>query len=410
MNIPDAPEPAPGPAVPAAVRAAVAGEALPALVVDLDAVDANLDDLLRRAGGTPIRVASKSLRIPGLIAHVLARPGFAGVLGYALPEALDLFRAGISADIVVAYPTADAAGLAELAADPAARAAITLMVDCVEHLDLLARHLGDPVALADAPVRICLDVDASWRPLPGVHVGTLRSPTRTPAQAAALARAVAAAPGLRLVGLMMYEGHIAGVGDRGSSARARGIRLMQRLSRRELARRRARVVAAVEAATGALEFVNGGGTGSLESTCAEAAVTEAAAGSGVVAPALFDGYRAFAPAPAEWFVLPVVRRPGPRTVTVAGGGRIASGPAGADRLPRPVWPEGLAYAPAEGPGEVQTPLTGAAAAQLALGDPVWFRHAKAGEAAEHANEAVVVAGGRVVDRWPTYRGEGRIHA
>src|ERR1700712_1940817 len=60
----------------------------PFALVDLDALDANADDLVRRAAGTPIRVASKSVRCRPVLRRVLARPGFAGVLGYTLPEAL----------------------------------------------------------------------------------------------------------------------------------------------------------------------------------------------------------------------------------------------------------------------------------------------------------------------------------
>lgn len=391
--------------VPRTVRSAVAAERLPALVVDRDAVDANAADMLRRAGGTPIRVASKSLRIPGLISYILSKPGFQGVLAYTLPEALMLYAEGVSDDILVAYPTADDAAVAELAADAGARAAIAIMVDSAEQLPALARHASE-----EAPLRVCLDVDASWKPVPGVHIGTLRSPTHSPRQAADLARAVDSTPGLRVIGVMMYEGHIAGVGDAGSGPRGAAIRLMQKLSRKELAKRRAKVVAAVEAAVGKLELVNGGGTGSLESTCAESAVTEAAAGSGFVGPTLFDNYRAFTPTPASWFLLPVVRRPKKDTVTVAGGGRIASGPAGTDRLPSPSFPSGLTYSPDEGPGEVQTPLTGDAARTLHIGDPVWFRHVKAGETAEHANIAIVVAGGAIIDRWDTYRGKGLIYS
>ena len=402
MNAPALTAPDP---VPRELRAAVADERLPALVVDLDAVDANADDMLRRAGGTPIRVASKSLRIPELIRHVLAKPGFQGVLAYTLPEALMLYAEGVSDDILVAYPTADDAALAELSADAGARAAIAIMVDSAEQLPGIARHASE-----DAPLRVCLDIDASWKPAPGVHIGTLRSPAHSPRQAADLARAVDSTPGLRVIGVMMYEGHIAGLGDAGAGPRDAGIRVMQKLSRKELAKRRTKVVSAVESAVGKLELVNGGGTGSLESTCAERAVTEAAAGSGFVAPTLFDNYRAFTLRPASWFVLPVVRRPKPDTVTVAGGGRIASGPAGEDRLPSPVFPAGLAYAKDEGPGEVQTPLTGDAARGLRIGDPVWFRHTKAGETAEHANEAIVVSDGAIIGRWATYRGKGLIYS
>ena len=124
---------------------------------------------------------------------------------------------------------------------------------------------------------------------------------------------------------------------------------MQRRSGAELARRRAAIVAAVRAVA-PLEFVNGGGTGSVEKTAAEAAVTEIGAGSGLYQPRLFDSYRGFRGQPAALFALPVVRRPGRGVVTALGGGYLASGAANKARLPRPL-PAGRAPAgPAGGRG------------------------------------------------------------
>ena len=165
--------------------------------------------------------------------------------------------------------------------------------------------------------------------------------------------------------------------------------------------------AAVEYVIGPLTIVNGGGTGSLHVTGADPALTELAAGSGLIGPTLFDGYDDFTPQPAVAFALPVVRRPGRRIVTVFSGGYIASGPAGDSRVPSVHHPEGLSMIGTEGAGEVQTPLRGKAARSLAVGDKVWFRHAKAGELAERFDEYVVISGGEVVDVVPTYRGEGR---
>jgi D-serine deaminase-like pyridoxal phosphate-dependent protein len=156
-----------------------------------------------------------------------------------------------------------------------------------------------------------------------------------------------------------------------------------------------------------LEFVNGGGTGSIESTVAEPAVTEVAAGSGFYGPMLFQYYRGFSVAPAAGFVLPVVRKPGPGVATVLGGGYVASGAVRKDRLPVPVLPAGLELDPLEGAGEAQTPLVGPAADSLKIGDLVVFRHAKAGELCERFNTLLLVEGGRVVDELPTYRGEGK---
>jgi D-serine deaminase-like pyridoxal phosphate-dependent protein len=379
----------------------------PLAVVDLDALDANAGDLLRRAGGTPIRVASKSVRCRSVLRRVLARPGFAGVLGYTLAEGLWLAGGDepVTEDVVVAYPTVDRVALARLAADETLARRVTIMVDSVAHLDLVD-SVTPPGRRAE--IRVCLDVDASLRAAGGrVHVGVRRSPVHTADDAARLARAVAGRPGFRLVGVMAYEAQIAGVQDAPAGRRLRGaaVRGMQALSARELAGRRAAVVAAVSAVA-PLEFVNGGGTGSVERTAAEPAVTEVAAGSGLYHPVLFDGYRAFRGRPAAFFAAPVTRIPGPGVVTVAGGGWIASGPPGPDRLPVPTYPTGLHWLPTEGAGEVQTPLRGAGTADLSLGDRVWFRHAKAGEVCEHADVLHAVAGDTVVDAFPTYRGEG----
>ncbi|MFI8785840.1 amino acid deaminase/aldolase [Streptomyces sp. NPDC055105] len=376
----------------------------PVAIVDLDAFDANADDLVRRAGGKPIRVASKSVRCRALLERVLARDGFAGIMSFTLAESLWLARSGFE-DVLLAYPSADRAAFAELAHDPKLAAAVTVMVDDPAQLRLMddARDGGRE------EIRVCLELDTSWQVLGGrVRVGARRSPLRSPAQVADMARSVARRPGFRLVGLMAYEGHVAGVGDAvaGRPVRSRAIRLMQAAARKELAARRAEVVRAVRTVAPDLEFVNGGGTGSVQHTAAERAVTEIAAGSGLYVPRLFDNYTSFTGRPAALFAQPVVRRPGVGVVTVLGGGYPASGAPGADRLPVPYLPEGLRYDPQEGPGEVQTPLLGAPADDLLIGDKVWFRHAKAGELCERFDVLRLVEGDTVTATVPTYRGEG----
>ncbi|MFJ3726146.1 amino acid deaminase/aldolase [Streptomyces sp. NPDC090045] len=377
----------------------------PLALVDLEAFDANADDLVRRAGGKPVRVASKSVRCRALLERVLARPGFAGIMSYTLAESLWLARSGFE-DVLLAYPSADRAGFGELANDAKLAGAVTVMVDDPAQLELMdgARDGGAE------EIRVCLELDTALQLFGGrVRVGARRSPLREPAELAALARTVAARPGFRVVGLMAYEGHVAGVGDAlaGRPLRSRAIRLMQGAARRELAARRAEVVRAVRAVVPDLEFVNGGGTGSVQQTAAEDAVTEVAAGSGLYLPRLFDNYSSFSGRPAALFAQPVVRRPGVGVVTVLGGGYPASGAAGADRLPVPYLPQGLRYDPQEGAGEVQTPLLGGPADDLLIGDRVWFRHAKAGELCERFDTLHLVEGDRVTATAPTYRGEGR---
>jgi D-serine deaminase-like pyridoxal phosphate-dependent protein len=370
----------------------------PFAVVDLDAFDRNAFDLLRRGSGVPLRLASKSLRVRALQDRALAA-GFSGTLCFTLPEALWLAGNG-SDDLVVAYPTVDRKALRELGHSPV-RDRITVMVDCREHLDAI--EAAEPAG----PVNVCIDVDAGWR-IGLMTIGAKRSPLHDPAHVADLAEEIVKRQRLKLDGLMAYEGQIAGVGDRppGKPLLQLALPLVQALSARELAKRRAEIVAAVRAIA-PLRFVNGGGTGSIERTAAEPAVTEVAAGSGLYGPTLFDTYRAFRPAPAAWFALPVVRKPSPRLATALGGGYPASGAAGRDRLPRPVLPAGLRLDAREGAGEVQTPLVGRAAAALKVGDRVWFRHAKAGELCERFDVVHLLQGGRLVDTVPTYRGEGK---
>jgi D-serine deaminase-like pyridoxal phosphate-dependent protein len=386
------------------LEAATAGLESPLAVLDLEALRFNTHDLVRRAAGKPIRVASKSIRMRGLIHALLGTEGYAGVLAFTLPEALWL--AETIDDIVVGYPTADADAIRRLAGDPIAASRVTLMVDSVEHLDFIDACVQPNQR---ERLRLCLELDASWRSavLLG-HVGVWRSPIRTADQATALARVIEARAGFTLVGMMAYEAQIAGLGDRNDPRGSWSLtkRWMKRRSIAELTERRAEAVAAVRQ-VGPLEFVNGGGTGSIESTSQDGAVTEIAAGSGILGGHLFDNYQSFSPAPAASFALSVVRKPAPSMAVILGGGWVASGPPGEDRMPRLEWPTGLQLVPREMAGEVQTPIRGEAASRLGTGDRVWLRHSKSGELSERVNEFAVVDNDRAVDRLPTYRGEGK---
>jgi D-serine deaminase-like pyridoxal phosphate-dependent protein len=391
-------------ATPTAVRLDTATVALdpPFAIVDLDAFEANAEGLAARAG-KPIRVASKSVRCRELLRTVLSRPGFHGLMAYTLPEAIWLVRTGVTDDVLMGYPIADRSALADLVADERLANAITLMIDSSDQLDLI----DAVIAPGRRPVlRICLDLDASWRPWGLAHIGVRRSPLHTPEAIGDLAATVANRAGFRLVGVMSYEAQIAGLGDAplGRPIYGRMLRLVQARSYQDLLVRRAAAVAKAREHSD-LEFVNGGGTGSLVLTAADPAVTEVTAGSGLYGPTLFDAYRSWRPVPAAYFALSVVRRPGPGLVTVHGGGWIASGPSEATRLPRPVLPRGLSLLATEGAGEVQTPLTGAAADALRVGDRVWFRHAKAGELCEHVDTLHLIRGEAIERSVPTYRGD-----
>lgn len=391
-------------------RRVLAGERLPCAVVDLAALERNQDLLVERMGAAPItlRLASKSVRVPAVLRHLLERggPRFRGLMTFAAAETALLADLGFT-DLLLAYPVgraADAASVAAVNVRGDTRAIVT--VDSPEHVGLLAgaaRDLG-------ATVPLCIDLDLSWRPLRGrAHLGVRRSPIRGPAAARDLARRIADTEGVELVAVLAYEAQVAGIREHNPTSR--GLDPIRRLIKRRsvpLARQRRRAVLDALRADGhQLEVVNGGGTGSVASTSADPSVTEVTAGSGFLCPHLFDHYAGLPLEPAAFFALSVTRRSDPDHVTCSGGGYVASGGAGPDRLPQAWLPPGLRPLELEGFGEVQTPFRlGRGAPPLALGDPVLCRHAKAGELAERFERVLLVRGEEIVDRVPTYRGLG----
>ncbi len=384
-------------------REALRGRRLPLAFVDLDLLRANAAALGARGGGKPVRLATKSIRCVALQRLTLAEfPAFRGLMCFSAAEAAWLAGLGFD-DLLVGYPTVESADLAA-AASAARERRVAFVVDAREQVDALA----EAAARADAVLHAVIDVDMSTR-FPGLHFGVRRSPLTTAPEVLALARAIVERPGLRFDGILAYEAQIAGVPDAapGSALRSGLVRVLKRLSRPRVERRRADVVAALRSAGLAPELVNGGGTGSLESTSADPVVTESTAGSGLFSPGLFDGYAAFRHLPAAGFAIPVTRLPRPGIFTCHGGGYVASGAAHPDKLPRPYLPSGARLLDLEGAGEVQTPIAYAGPVQIGIGDPIFLRHAKAGELCERFDRLTLLSGGRVVDAVPTYRGEGR---
>ena len=370
--------------------------------------------MLAQAGGLPIRVASKSVRSTAVLRRILdLDPGFRGVLAFTVPEALHLAERGSTTSSSATRRSTGAAiaAVARLAAESPERAPV-LMVDDRPHLDLIEGAIGG----GPAQVRLCLDLDVGWWPLGGrmARIGPKRSPVHDAGRARRMAEEIEDRPGTRLAGLMAYEGQIAGVGDRipGRPLRSAAIRAMQSASEREIRDRLPGMVAAVREALaerGAeLEFVNGGGTGSLARTAAAGIVDELSAGSGFYAPTLFDNYRSLAARAGR--VLLRCRSSGARSAAsppcsaAATRRRARPAPTG---CPSPTCPGGLRLDRQEGAGEVQTPVMGAAAYRLRIGDRVYLRHAKAGELCERFDSLYLIEGDSIVDQVPTYRGEGQ---
>jgi len=394
------------------VTSALKGERLPCAFVDLDALDRNLDvhlDLLS-GRGTPLRMASKSVRVVAVMKRLLERGGGAlqGLMCFSVEEARFLAGEGFD-DLLVAYPPWQESDLSLVAQMTAEGRSICIATDNAEGL----RRIGTFGERHGVAIKVVLCVDMSLKPLRGLlHFGVRRSPLHSPEQVLAMARVAAGLKGVRFHGLLCYEAQIAGLQDANPfDTKMNPLKaLVKQRSIGEVRARRSRMVRLLEREGLTPTLVNGGGTGSLDTTTPETGITEITAGSGFFKPHLFDYYRAPHMArlePSAFFALEVTRQPAPDMVTCLGGGYVASGPPGWDKIPRPHLPEGLKLSEVEGCGEVQTPLNVPSSVKLAPGDPVVFRHAKAGEWTERFKEVLLLKDGRIVDRVLTYRGQGQ---
>jgi len=378
------------------------GRNLPLAYVDLDLFDENVKDIIPRAGEKTIRVASKSVRCTSLLKRVLdSNPIYQGLMCFTVPEAVYLSKQGFD-DLLVAYPTTQVGQLKSACSEVSKGKSIVLMVDSKEHLTFhqsAAEETG-------VTLSICIDVDMSSK-FPGIHFGVLRSKITNADHAAELYEEIKKCTNLKLVGIMGYEAQIAGLGDNypGQVLRNTAIKIMKRSSIKELASRRTAVINRLQSMGVELTLINGGGTGSLESTRKEELVTEVTVGSGFYASGLFDNYTIFKHLPSAGYAIEVVRKPTPGIYTCHGGGYTASGAIAADKQPKPYLPEGAKLTTNEGAGEVQTPI--AYNGELELGAPVLMRHSKAGELCERFNTLLLISNGKIVDEVPTYRGEGQ---
>jgi len=379
---------------------------MPCAVVDLDALEANARVLLSRLAGTAtLRVASKSLRVPALMRLIagLDRKRIRGLMTYSARETKFLAEQQGFDDFILAYPISTLAE-ARLLVDLGRRdITVRAVVDSAAHIDLFAKAAnGQPGRLS-----LCIDVDVSWRLLAGrLHLGVRRSPIRTPEAALVLAEH-ARRVRVPVTAVMAYEAQVAGMRDDNPGSRYLDPmrRFIRQRSKPLAADRRSAVVDALRAGGVHIEVVNGGGTGSIDSTTGDGTVTEVTAGSGFLAPHLFDGYRGLTLTPAAFFLMAIVRFPDPDWVTCAGGGYLGSGPGAPDRAPIVHAPAGLTATDTEGFGEVQTPLKrGSGAPLLQLGDPVVCRHAKAGELFERFAEVYCIRGEQLTAREASYRG------
>lgn len=370
----------------------------PLAFVDEEALYENAQRVLTYASHLPVRIATKSIRSIGILKRIFSYSArFQGVLCMSAREALYLASEGVN-DFLIGYPfyqPVERKAFRQLL--EMGKRAVAL-VDDPDHIEAIESELAGTALRA--PVCIDVDLSSDWKVL---YFGVRRSPVRTVEAAVELAQLIRKRSHLELIGIMGYEAQIAGVGDVGIGWKGGVIRFLKRRSWREVAQRRKAVVEALRAEGLSIALVNGGGTGSLVETRSDPTVTELTAGSAFFAPALFDHYEKVQFLPAAGFSLEIVRQPAPEIFTCHGGGYIASGAAGPEKLPKPWLPPDARFLPYEGAGEIQTPLhIPSPPPFIRIGAPLYLRHAKAGELSQRFPYLYLIQGEKVMERIPTY--------
>lgn len=415
------------PAVAAFMDGAGVDSGLPLAVVDVDNFDYNVKSMVRIASvaGKKIRIATKSVRSVALLRRIAnaVEPGMlAGLMTFTAAESLALLRDHemwrVCKHLLIAYPIGDVSAAADVVRANLLQSDCTVaaMVDSIVHVELLERAVS-AVSPGTVKIPVWIDVDMSWRPGGAMHVGVRRSPVRTVDEVTRLAKVIAASPHVYLEGIMGYEAQIAGLQDYASAGFVAAVEslirsIVKHHSVETAAHRRSAARAAAAAVAGcppAALQCNGGGSGSLRTTVQDSSVTEVTIGSGALCGHLFDNYLDADFRPALHVLLRVSRVPAPGIVTCHGGGWVASGEAGASRLPLIVHPLGARYIGMEGAGEVQTPIVLPSGCRAKVGDIVVVRPTKSGELGEVFRRYLMLkrrSHGHVdVGEVRTYRGE-----
>jgi D-serine deaminase-like pyridoxal phosphate-dependent protein len=378
-------------------------EQLPLAYLDVNMLKENIEAIALRAGQKNIRIASKSVRCTWVLDFILKQnKQYKGLMCFSGNEAIFLAQKGFD-DLLLGYPIIDKNQIREICQLSKNGKKIALMVDLEAHLKLI----NDIAASENTIQNICIDIDMSSDIL-GIHFGVNRSAIKNVDGAKKFIDKIEQYPNLKLKGIMGYEAQIAGVGDTNPTNGIKNIaiKFLKKKSIPEYTQRRKDILEYIKSKNITLDFVNAGGTGSMEWNKIEDGITEITVGSGFYAPALFDYYNNFKHLPAAGFAIPIVRNPDPNMYTCLGGGYIASGTVGIDKQPKPYLPIGVKLTENEGLGEVQTPFTYNGNEPLEIGDSILFRHSKAGELCERFNELHLISNGKLIDKVKTYRGEG----
>jgi len=374
----------------------------PFAVLDMNALDENIQEIARRAQGRNIRIATKSIRCRYVLSYILEKlPHSFGVMAFTVEEAIWLSDLGFT-NILLGYPTFEKDLINQVLSSEKHATSIYFMVDKLEHVELL----NNIASKHQIHANLCVDIDMSSS-FPGIYFGVYRSAIKNATDLKSLIHSSNSFSNVKWKGLMGYEAQIAGIGDNvpGATFMNKIIGVLKSKSIKEIAERRTACLKVLADNSIHLDFVNGGGTGSIESTLKEKGVTEITVGSGFYQSHLFDNYSNFKHKPALFYALRIVREPTNTIFTAQGGGFIASGATDPNKQPQPFLPKGMKLIKNEGAGEVQTPFEYHGKEALNIGDLVFFRHAKAGELCERFNELILVRDNKIEQIVSTYRGE-----
>ncbi|MCO5234090.1 MAG: alanine racemase [Chitinophagales bacterium] len=379
------------------------GKDFPLAFVDLDLLDNNIHAIQKRVGNKSIRIASKSIRSTYILKHILQQHSiFKGIMAFTGKEALALSEEGFD-DILMGYPIVNTQEIEGFCKASKEGKKMVLMVDNIKHFEMIEKEAEKLNVIQP----VCIDVDMS-SDYPGIHFGVYRSPINTVQRFKNLVDKAQRFPHVRIIGIMGYEAQIAGVGDASpfNGIKNSVIKFLKKISILELQRRRTGCVQYLIDKGLKPSIVNGGGTGSMDSTKKEDFITEITVGSGFYSPALFDYYEDFKFYPAAGYAIQIVRSPQKGMFTALGGGYVASGSISLDKQPKPYLPEGIQLTENEGTGEVQTPFYYKGTPELKIGDCVIFRHSKAGELCERFDKLHIISRNKIIDIVPSYRGKG----
>jgi D-serine deaminase-like pyridoxal phosphate-dependent protein len=270
----------------------------PALLLDLDAFEANLDQMARFFGDRPasLRPHAKTHKCPEIARRQL-QAGAIGITCAKVGEAEAMAQAGVQ-DILIANQVVGDIKIDRLT-DLASTCDIMVAVD----------HPANVAALSQASQA----KGVSLRILVEVDIGMKRCGVQPGAPALELARRVASSPHLQLAGLMGYEGHLVSIVDPEERVSRVKQALLPLQQTRDL----------LEENGLSVEIVSGGGTGTYDVSGAYPPMTEIEAGSYVFMDASYIKVRPEFEI-ALTILSSVISRPAPeRVITDAGMKTIA---------------------------------------------------------------------------------------